>query len=121
MAKGWSKINTVNDIIDNSTVREKETREQSFKLLINNTKTLSIKKLKEKSDELFKVEKAKEDSLLAAFDNKQLKSKQLIKQALRIKKERAKIDNKNAKQYSKNTSAQDKVVQENNEVTEEAV
>lgn len=119
MAKGWSKVKTVNDVIDNSTTKEKETREQSFKLLIHNTKTLSIKKLKEKSDELFKVEKAKEDSLLAAFDNKQLKSKKLIKQALRIKKERAKIDNKNAKQNIKNTSIQEE--NQKSEVTEEAV
>lgn len=53
----------------------------NFENLIRNTKTLDLKGLKEESDKLFDEKKAKEDSLINAYNDKKLKSKSLIREA----------------------------------------
>jgi len=56
-------------------------KNNNFENLIRNTKTLDLKGLKEESDKLFDEKKAKEDSLINAYNDKKLKSKSLIKEA----------------------------------------
>lgn len=116
MAKNWVTIETVNNIPkENISNNNKKKREASFRILIDNSKSLSIPEMKKRSQKLYEIEKAKEDNLLEAFNDKRLKSKNLIQQALRIKKERAAFieKNKSAKQNKKEVS--------NNEATEKAV
>ena len=62
--------------------------------LVRNTKTLKAFELKKESEELYEKAKAEEDKLLDAFDRKVVKSKNAIKQAIRIKKERTEAKTK---------------------------
>ena len=78
------------------------------------TPTLTVADMKKKSSELYNAQKQKENSLLQAFDDKKLKSEKAIKQAIRIKKERAKRQN-DAKQNTEKAS------NEKNEATESTV
>ena len=92
MAKGWTTIETVNSVKNTETKTEKIKRLQNFNKLIDKTKQLDKIELKKHGD-----------NLLNAFDEKKLKSDKLIKQALRIKKERDK--HKNAKQNTRKVSS----------------
>ena len=65
---------------------------------IKNIVSLPVDKLKEESDTLYEKKVAQEESLIAAYDEKKLKSKDLIKQAKNIKKREA---DKAAKSASK--------------------
>ena len=58
--------------------------------IIKNTKSLSIKELKEQSDALYAERLTKEDELIKALEDNKLKSEKLIKQAkaLKVKKEK---------------------------------
>ena len=58
--------------------------------IIKNTKSLSIKELKEQSDALYTERLTKEDELIKALEDNKLKSEKLIKQAkvLKVKKEK---------------------------------
>lgn len=89
MAKGWTKVKTVNDVerkkIDSKT-------ENDFNVLIRNTKSLPAEKLKKNSEILYDKKIEEENKLLFAFDNKLIKSKEAIKRALRIKKQREKLE-----------------------------
>lgn len=98
MAKNWTRISTVNDIINAETAAQKQHREQAFSNAIKNVKTMDLESLKEHSDKIFSEKKAEDESLLEAFDNKKLKSKALIKRALQLKKERDKAEKKKAQQ-----------------------
>lgn len=89
MAKGWTHFATINGP-EKSDKRTVIKNEQGFNNLIRNTKTLSVVDLKKESDELYDKVVAEEDKLLAAFADKKIKSKAAIKQALKIKKARAK-------------------------------
>lgn len=106
MAKGWTTIETVNSVKRTETKAEKIKRLQTFNKLIDSSKQLDRKELKEHGDNLFAEKKAAEDELLNAFTEKKLKSDKLIKQALRIKKERDK--HKNAKQNTRKVSDKQK-------------
>ena len=88
MSKKWKTIR--NDALKKLTKEERVRQDRSFANLINNTKTLSVKDLKAESRELYAAKIAEEDKLLEAFDNKRLKSKSAVRQALRIKKDRTK-------------------------------
>lgn len=103
MAKGWTTIETVNSVKNTETKTEKIKRLQNFNKLIDKTKQLDKIELKKHGDNLFTEKKSMEDNLLNAFDEKKLKSDKLIKQALRIKKERDKY--KNAKQNTRKVSS----------------
>lgn len=84
MAKGWSTVFTNKDTSPKNTVKN----EAHFRNTIRNTKSPTIDKLKADSEKAYEKKIEKEESLLYAFDNKLLKSKFAIKQAIRIKKER---------------------------------
>lgn len=60
--------------------------------IIKNTKSLSIKEMKEHSEALYAKRLAKEDELVKALDDGKLKSDKLIKQAKALK---AKQEKKN--------------------------
>lgn len=102
MGKGWTTIETVNSVKNNETKTEKIKRMQNFSKVIDNTKSLQLKDLKKHGDDLYATQKNAENELLQAYNDKKLKSKKLIKQALRIKKERAK--SKDAKQNTRKVS-----------------
>lgn len=67
--------------------------------IIKNTKSLSIKELKEHGEVLYAERLAKEDELIKALDDGKLRSDKLIKQAKTLKAKKEK-DNK-----SKETAA----------------
>lgn len=82
MAKGWIKLETVNDTSAvKETAAQKRAREHHFNNLIRNTKSLSAYDLKKQSEEAYEVAKAQEDSLIAAYNDKRLKSKDAIRRA----------------------------------------
>ena len=100
MAKGWRNFATINDL---STKEEKHTtfkREEKFRNGIKNIKILSIEDLKKESDELYDKKIAEEDKLLTAFTDKRIRSKEAIKQALKIKKIREKAKNNKSESES---------------------
>lgn len=92
MAKGWETIFTNKDTTPKNTTKN----ELHFKNTIRNTKSPTIDKLKAEGDEAYAKKVEKEENLLWAFDNKLLKSKTSIKQAIRIKKEREAAAKKSA-------------------------
>lgn len=97
MAKNWTTISNVNTMKKKSETREQKCkRERRFSNAIKNTQSLSLEEMKKESDELYKNKKAYEDHLIRVYEDKILKSDKLIKQALRIKKERE-SKNKDAK------------------------
>jgi len=114
MAKDWIQIDTIYNEIPPKTKAELAKASKNYKKLMAKTKTLSVIDMKKKSVELYNEQKEKENSLIQAFDDKKLKSDKAIKQAIRIKKERAK---------RKNSAKQDteKVSNEQNETTESSV
>lgn len=96
MAKGWVSIETVNtrkkDYDRNEISRNK--RDNSFNLLIRNTKTLSAEEIKKNSEDLYLHQQLEDAKLLEAFEKKRVKSKTAIKRAIRLKRELAKKENK---------------------------
>ena len=84
MAKGWSTIYTNKDTTPATTIKA----ERHFNNTIRNTPSLPVEKLKANSEAAYVKKIAEEDKLLDAFDNKLLKSKNAIKQAIQLKKER---------------------------------
>ena len=114
MAKDWITIETIYSLKNKpETKAEQRQKSKRFKSLMAKTKTLSIADKRKESIALYNEHKAKEDSLLKAFEEKKLKSEDAIKQAIRIKKERAKLKN-GAKQNKEKVS-------EITETTESAV
>ena len=110
MPKGWTQLNTVNDT-PKSTLSQQEknrktTREDNF---LRSIKSLSVEKLKEAGELNYIQHIFEEDALLDALESKRLKSKRLIDQALKIKKDRAKAEaKKKAAAASKEASDQKK-------------
>ena len=62
---------------------------------LNTVKSKSVPELKKESEKLFAAKIEKENSLVAAYEEKKLKSKALIKEGKRIKAKRDKKDKKN--------------------------
>lgn len=105
MAKGWISLTTVNTAPKSAeTAAQRRQRDRSFSNLIRNTKSLSVEDLKKQSDELYAKQRAEEDKLLQAFAEKKVKSKTAIKQALRIKKERAAAEKRAKNSAKQNTN-----------------
>ena len=98
MAKGWTKIETVNDNKSVESTSQKQRNLRNFANAIRNTKSLSPEDLKKRSDEHFAAKNAEDAKLLEAFDSKKLKSKNAIKRALQLKKEQAKAEKKTQKE-----------------------
>lgn len=88
MAKGWKKLKTVNDVIFAGGSNDKY-----FTKLMKTTKSKTAVDLKDESVKLFNQKKAEDAQLLSAFEEKRLKSKDLIKRAMTIKKDKT---NKNS-------------------------
>jgi hypothetical protein len=89
MAKGWTQLNTINDVPKNSkTQQEKNKAATRADNLIRSTPSLKAEELKKQGILHFNQKKSEEDALLDAFKEKRLKSKTLIKHAIKIKKER---------------------------------
>lgn len=103
MAKDWVRIDTIYKENNPKTKAEQQKASRKYKSLMAKTKTLPIIEIKKRSIELFNKNKAEEDNLLQAYEDKRLKSKKAIKQAIRIKKERAKRKN-SAKQDTEKVS-----------------
>ena len=114
MAKNWTTIETIYSLKDKpETLEEQRRKTKNFNKLMAKTKTLTVPELKKQSIEHYNEQKNKENSLLDAYENKRLKSEKAIKQAIRIKKERAKRQN-GAKQDMEKVSV-------NNETTDNPV
>jgi hypothetical protein len=95
MAKGWVKVVTVNDVDTvQGTTTEKNKRMHSFNNMIRNIKPKTAFEMKKESEELYEQAKAREDNLVAAYNDKRLKSKNAIKEARAIIKARAAAKNK---------------------------
>ena len=96
MAKGWTKVETIYDT-------EKKTREESihddkrWNKLIRDTKIRTIEQMKKDADKSYLKRETAEADLIMAFNAKKLKSKQMIKQAIRLKKIREQAKNKEEK------------------------
>lgn len=88
MAKGWKTIYTNADTTT-ETRAEKVRKARHFDKTIRTTETPTIDQLKRINDYNYEIKVAEEEKLLRAFDEKKVKSKAAIKQAIRIKKERA--------------------------------
>ena len=91
MAKEWTKLNTVNDPPKTHKTEQEKNRENRLRdNFIRATKSLNKDELK-KQGELHHAQKLSADAaLLDAFENKKLKSKELIKQAMVLKKAKEK-------------------------------
>ena len=104
MAKNWIQIDTIYKEPSPKTKAELAKASKKYKKLMAKTKTLSVIDMKKQSAGLYNKKKAEEDSLLEAFADKRLKSEKAIKQAIRIKKERAKRQQNDAKQDTEKVS-----------------
>lgn len=95
MSKTWTELSTVND-----TPKSKATREEKYRKMrqvdnfIRNTPSLKVEKLKENGDLHYNQYISENEALLDAFENKRLKSKALIRQAIKYKKDKAKAEEK---------------------------
>ena len=85
MAKGWKTIQT-------NTSTENKSAFKAFNKAIRNTQHLSIDKLKEQGDELYKTKIAKEDKLIEAVESGRATKPEQIEQVNAIKEARAKAE-----------------------------
>ena len=93
MAKGWKTLETVNDTPkSNKTQQEKNRAKTRADNFLRSVKTLSEADLKKEGVEAYFHQKSSNEALLDAFENKRLKSKNLIKQAIKLKKEKEKAE-----------------------------
>ena len=96
MPKGWTTIYTNADKTTENT-RVKINRAHKFDNVIKSIKTPTYEELKREFDQIYEAKCAEDEYLLQGFDQKKLKSKKLVKQALKLKKEREKAAAKEAK------------------------
>ena len=89
MAKGWKSVGNNAITIEKVSRKDRINKDKKFSNLIRNTKSLRSFDLKKEGEDLYERRILEEDKLLDAFENKLVKSKNAIKQAIRIKKERA--------------------------------
>lgn len=89
MPAGWTLVGT-NDLSFESTEtkRDKVRREQKFRNAIHNIVERSIEQMQEDSEKSYSAQKDTENKLLQAYNDKKLKSKNLIKKAKSLKKEK---------------------------------
>lgn len=114
----WIKIETVYDKAKTKTDRASQMKRlNDANVLIRNTKSLSAKDMKERSEKRYVEQKIEDDKLLDAFENKRVKSKTAIKRALQLKKERAKLEKKSkvTEQSTNTESTATSVVEESKE------
>jgi len=98
MPKGWTFIGTNDLAYGNKRTNAEKYREiNKFKIAIEKMQTLSYEDLEKKTEQTYAATRARENALLQAYENKMLKSKELIKEAQQIKKARNKENNKGKK------------------------
>ena len=95
MAKGWKTVYTNKNTGNKSDFN-------AFDKAIRNTQHLSIDKLKEQGDELYKKKIAKEDKLIAAVESGRATKPEQIEQVNAIKEARAKAEKSKKKDNSDN-------------------
>jgi len=102
MAKGWKTIQNINITSSITTEDARMKRNQNFKNAIHNVKSYTAEELKKYSDALYDKKQADDERLLNAFEGKRLKSKEAIKKAIALKKEK---DAEAAKKQKKQKTA----------------
>jgi len=90
MAQGWKTAFTING--DSTT----KTNLTHMNKTIRSMKTPSLEQLQREFDAAYEKQNAEDVSILAAFENKQLKSKNLIKKAIKLQKIKEKAEQKKA-------------------------
>ena len=95
MAKGWKTVYTNKNTGNKSDFK-------AFDKAIRNTQHLSIDKLKEQGNELYKKKIAKEDKLIAAVESGRATKPEQIERVNAIKKARAKAEKFKKKDNSDN-------------------
>ena len=95
MAKGWKTVYTNKNTGNKSDFK-------AFDKAIRNTQHLSIDKLKEQGNELYKKKIAKEDKLIAAVESGRATKPEQIKRVNAIKEARAKAEKSKKKDNSDN-------------------
>ena len=95
MAKGWKTVYTNKNTGNRSDFK-------AFDKAIRNTQHLSIDKLKEQGNELYKKKIAKEDKLIAAVESGRATKPEQIKRVNAIKETRAKAEKSKKKDNSDN-------------------
>ena len=95
MAKGWKTVYTNKNTGNKSNFK-------AFDKTIRNTQHLSIDKLKEQGNELYKKKIAKEDKLIAAVESGRATKPEQIERVNAIKEARAKAEKSKKKDNSDN-------------------
>ena len=95
MAKGWKTVYTNTNTGNKSYFK-------AFDKAIRNTQRLSIDKLKEQGNELYKKKIAKEDKLIAAVESGRATKPEQIERVNAIKKARAKAEKSKKKDNNGN-------------------
>ena len=95
MAKGWKTVYTNKNTGNKSDFK-------AFDKAIRNTQHLSIDKLKEQGNELYKKKIAKEDKLIAAVESGRATKPEQIERVNAIKEARAKAEKSKKKNNSSN-------------------
>ena len=113
MSKGWTQVETIYTLKNKPETKAEQRRKVKVFNKLMKEPTLTISEMRKQSSERYNKIKAEENSLLQAYDDKRLKSDKAIKQAIRIKKERAKQQN-GAKQNIEKVSSE-------NETTDNSV
>ena len=103
MAKGWTTVETTYSLKNKPETKAEQRRKTKVFNKLMKEPTLSASELRKRSVERFNQHKLEENNLLQAYEEKRLKSEKAIKQAIRIKKERAKLQN-GAKQDTEKVS-----------------
>ena len=87
MAKGWKSIYTNKDTTEPPNLKK-------IDKTIRSTKTPTFEQLKKEFDDAYEKQNAEDASILAAFEDKRLKSKNLIKRAIKLQKAKEKTEQK---------------------------
>lgn len=98
MAKGWTKVKTVNDApVNKESAADKRKRIHEFENTLRNTPVMSEDELKKHGIQLGNAKEERENSLVQAYEDKRLKSAKAIKEAQRIIRAREKAKEKKEK------------------------
>ena len=89
-----SNFYATNKLISNGTREEKLRRDRLAQKMIKHVKVMNLKDMKKHGDEVYDAYVANETALIEAYNNKQLKSKNLIKKAKKIIKRREEASKK---------------------------
>lgn len=103
MSKNWETVFT-NATKETRTKAEQVRQAQTAEKMLRSLSSRKEVNLKKEGDDAFAVQAAREDSLIAAFGEKKLKSKALIKEAKSLIAKREKIAKTKEKKARKETA-----------------